>query len=359
MRSHIIENWEGQDEPPHLKTIRDRILMRERRASVLLGLYQQILRSSQEAIVADDSPEQIELRLSGLVVEQQGALRVYNRIYQTVFNLNWVEKELANLRPYAEVFTAWVASNYRDESRLLRGQALQDALKWAAGKSLSNVDYQFLAASQELNQREIENALAVQEEESRILAQANETLTKAQRKAKRQIRLGVTIGGTILALSIIVAIIAGVVAGNATQQAWEAQESTKLEVAGVSALQQFESQKIEALLSAMDAGQRLKELVKDGRPLEKYPTASPILALQTILDHIWEKTQLTGHQGSVNSASFSPDGQRILTASYDKTARVWRVEGLDQLLTRGCDWLKDYFVTHHEAREKLKVCQKR
>ena len=74
VRSHIIENWEGQDEPPHLKTIRDRILMRERRASVLLGLYQQILRSSQEEIAANDSPEQIELRLSGLVVEQQGAL---------------------------------------------------------------------------------------------------------------------------------------------------------------------------------------------------------------------------------------------------------------------------------------------
>ena len=32
---------------------------------------------------------------------------------------------------------------------------------------------------------------------------------------------------------------------------------------------------------------------------------------------------LSGHEGSVHSASFSPDGSRIVTASRDKTARIW------------------------------------
>ncbi len=440
VQTKIISNWEGFDEPEHLKTIRDRILRSGgQRTGRLLGLYQQVLQPG--AIAADGTLEQMELRLSGLVVRREGKLKVYNRIYAEVFNQSWLEKALADLRPYAEALTAWVDSGYQDESRLLRGQALQNALAWATGKSLGNVDYEFLAASQKLDKREVENALAVKEEEGRILAQANETLTKAQRKAKRQIRLGATIGGTILALSIIVAIIAGVLASHATKLAWEAQEGTKLEQAGVSALQQFEFQQIEALLSAMDAGQRLKELVKDGRSLEKYPAVSPIFALQTILDKIPERIQLSGHQGyvysasfspdgqriltaswdntarvwdlsgkqiavlsgdqgvvnsasfspdgqriltaswdntarvwdlsgkqiavlsghqaPVNSASFSPDGQRIVTASYDKTARVWRVGGLDDLLTRGCDWLKDYLATHPEEREKLKVCQKK
>lgn len=33
--------------------------------------------------------------------------------------------------------------------------------------------------------------------------------------------------------------------------------------------------------------------------------------------------ELTGHKAGVNSANYSPDGRRILTASWDKTARVW------------------------------------
>jgi WD40 repeat protein len=35
--------------------------------------------------------------------------------------------------------------------------------------------------------------------------------------------------------------------------------------------------------------------------------------------------ELRGHGGSVQSAAFSPDGARIVTASFDRTARVWDV----------------------------------
>ena len=31
------------------------------------------------------------------------------------------------------------------------------------------------------------------------------------------------------------------------------------------------------------------------------------------------------HAGPVENASFSPEGGRIVTASYDRTARVWDV----------------------------------
>ncbi len=34
---------------------------------------------------------------------------------------------------------------------------------------------------------------------------------------------------------------------------------------------------------------------------------------------------LTGHRDTVQSVAFSPDGERIVTASWDKTARVWDV----------------------------------
>jgi WD40 repeat protein len=32
---------------------------------------------------------------------------------------------------------------------------------------------------------------------------------------------------------------------------------------------------------------------------------------------------LRGHEGDVRSAAFSPDGSRIVTASEDRTARIW------------------------------------
>jgi WD40 repeat protein len=36
---------------------------------------------------------------------------------------------------------------------------------------------------------------------------------------------------------------------------------------------------------------------------------------------------LEGHEGSIQFAAFSPDGQRIVTASEDRTARVWTADG--------------------------------
>ena len=75
----------------------DRIKCNEQRVGRMLGIYQQILQGVK--IDTDDSREQTELILSGLVVKQQGLLKVKNRIYQEIFNLKWVEKQLGLLRP--------------------------------------------------------------------------------------------------------------------------------------------------------------------------------------------------------------------------------------------------------------------
>ncbi len=181
VRHKVIENWKSQDQPQHLRTIQDRILGNKQRTGQLLGLYQQILQQGE--ITADGSPEQIELRLSGLVVEQQGKLKVYNRICETIFDLSWVDQQLAELRPYAENITIWIASDCQDESQLLREQALQNALAWALGKSLSDWDYQFLVASLELAKRNTQKELEAVEQASKILASARQ---KAQKDVLKQ-----------------------------------------------------------------------------------------------------------------------------------------------------------------------------
>jgi len=92
VHQYIIENWETQDEPEHLKTIRDRLLRDKKKAGSLLGKYRQIL--LQGSIPSNYSLEQIELLLSGLVVKQAAKLQVRNPIYRAVFNQDWVEKQL-------------------------------------------------------------------------------------------------------------------------------------------------------------------------------------------------------------------------------------------------------------------------
>ena len=47
---------------------------------------------------------------------------------------------------------------------------------------------------------------------------------------------------------------------------------------------------------------------------------------------------LTGHDGPISSAAFSPDGTRIVTASNDNTARVWdAATGTQVLVLTGHD----------------------
>ncbi|WP_304988748.1 WD40 repeat domain-containing protein, partial [Corallococcus sp. CA049B] len=44
-------------------------------------------------------------------------------------------------------------------------------------------------------------------------------------------------------------------------------------------------------------------------------------------DGTGEPVVLRGDERPVPSAAFSPDGERVVTASWDGTARVWRADG--------------------------------
>ncbi|TWH53981.1 AAA-like domain-containing protein [Dulcicalothrix desertica] len=227
VKAKIIENWESQDFPEHLRTIRDRILRNEERAGYLLELYQQVRASGE--ITNNDSIEQSELMLSGLVVKGENKLRVLNPIYYQVFNQNWIDTELKKLRPYSEVFRAWVASGCSDESRLLRGNALFDAEEWAKDKNLTHQDKEFLAASRN---KETQEEIAAQKKEAQLererkdreaAEKRNLLLTEANIKAKRQIRNG----SAILLLTLLAAVTLGIFATGEGNKALEAQQQFK------------------------------------------------------------------------------------------------------------------------------------
>ncbi|WP_016949132.1 AAA-like domain-containing protein [Anabaena sp. PCC 7108] len=322
VETYILENWESQDEPEHLKTIRDRLLYSEQRIWRLLGIYQQILLRSPcdtqpAGIFADDSPEQTELILTGLVEKRGGILQVKNPIYQHIFNLDWVGKQLANLRPYSQAINTWTASGYIDESWLLRGKALREVLTWTQGKSLSDLDYRFLAASQELERQEVQKTLEaerLQEVEARLELEQRRSVEQRRNLRVQRVLLG------IVSLVMVIAIALGLVAYQQYQQT----AISEVRAIALSSEALFASNKgFDALLQAIKGKQRLQHLKNADTQLQ----AQVDSALQRVVLSIQEHNRLNGHTAAVLAVHISPDGQQIATASVDKTIKLWKPDG--------------------------------
>jgi len=382
VRENIINNWESQDEPEHLKTIKERIIRNEQRAGRLLGIYQQILQSnpplasgsvslwgfeedyrgstpvpdpnlyrattgelplqgnerflpfSQIAggVSTDDSPEQIELLLSGLVVKNNGYLQVSNRVYAEVFNLEWVEKQLGQLRPYSQTFDAWVASQQTDFSRLLRGQALKDGQIWAQEKSLSNLDYQFLAASAELDRREVQQALEAErtkEVEAR-LAEEQMRLIQEKKAAKRQRRLLFSVS-----IALLLAGALGVTSYFQYRRAVISEREARIsefEALVSSSEGLFASnRRLDALIEAIKAKRRLQNLGNKDKNIED----QVINVLRQAVYEGVEYNRLSGHKAAVLGIDISRDSKFIASTSVDKTIKVWRRDGMEIATLKG------------------------
>ncbi|RMG07586.1 MAG: hypothetical protein D6728_16320 [Cyanobacteria bacterium J055] len=306
VRDRLVRHWESQDEPEHLRTIRDRLLHNEDRSSRLLGLYQQIL----QAEIADNSPEALELILSGLLVKKNGILQVKNRIYRQIFTREWVETQLQNLRPYWQTLTAWVASRERDESRLLRGQALAEARSWSQGKRLSDLDRRFLAASQEFDRREWQKILEADRAAEMALR------LDLERKVARLQRL--LLGVVSLAFAIATAL--GLVASQQYHQATLSQ----IEAIATSSDALFANdRRLDALVAAIKAQKSLQKLNSVPPDLRDY--ADKVLR-QAVYDAL-EFNRLSGQDSRVWGVAFSPQGDRIATANGDNTVKLWQSDG--------------------------------
>ena len=296
--AHLITAWESHDEPEHLRTIRDRLLRDEKSASQLLGLYAEIL--NQGDIPVDEGDGQMELRLTGLVVKQGDRLQVYNPIYAAVFNAAWVQKTLYSLRPYADSFRAWTNSDCRDESRLLRGQTLEEALTWASTRNLSNLDVEFLRESQAVENRETKQANA-------ILSRANYTAKNRLKIASISLGIATLIGGGI-------AVWSNHAIRTAQTRVQQAQGIARLEKDSSAVLKRFEFDQQGALLTALRSAYQLQQLSQQHQ-LNPYPTSNPILALQTLLNRIDQRQIDDPSNGNIAiSLQFSPQGDRLVRA---------------------------------------------
>ncbi|NCR32919.1 MAG: NACHT domain-containing protein, partial [Microcystis aeruginosa L211-101] len=77
------------------------------------------------------------------------------------------------------------------------------------------------------------------------------------------------------------------------------------------------------------------EAIKAGKILQKHNASNTkvIDALQKIMNEGRESNRLVGHNGSVNSVSFSPDGKTLVSGSDDNTIKLWNVETGQEIRT--------------------------
>jgi WD40 repeat protein len=329
IREKIIQDWESKDSKKHFFTIKDRVLKHDKYASKMLGIYKDILEKG--AIEDNRSPDKMELQISGLVVKINQQLKVANKIYKIIFDMDWVKDNLKRLRPYPNhKLQAWLDSGKRDNSKLLKGQDLDNAFKWSEQKIISYEDYEFISNS-------IFNKL----------------------KRDYNIASWVAFFYVIIFISMF----------------FKSQEEfihnsliNSLDISGRNTLDQFYSgnEPIEPLIVAVHTGEDLKPIVNNNTSFKNYPTVTPIFSLQQILDNIYERnplgvlksisfspddqyfvtvssstkaniylwnwlgqtvTQLKGHQGAVNQVVFSPDGQNIAAVGEDGFVHVWNFSG--------------------------------
>ena len=223
--------------------------------------------------------------------------------------------ELRNC-PYLEALQAWERSEETDESALLRGTRLAEALAWADDQTdLSKIDRNFLEASQRINEREqLMAARAADADRLEKLSQELEKSLDAERHQRIAAEMG-EINEKIVALTI-------------------SSEALYLS-----------NNHIEAMIAGVIGGVQLKRLTTQVDEsalvnLRANTQIRTITALEQVVYGTHECNRLEGHGFWVNKVCYSCDGQFIASASSDRTIKIWNISGvLLQTLVGHTNWV--------------------
>ena len=241
-------------------------------------------------------------------VVHEALIREWGKLQQ------WIDNDRAFLNWRHQLGTQMKQWNFasQDEGALLQGRPLIIAEDWLQKRPADSINE---SVREYINQS---LALRKQEQDDRVRSLALRKREQDDRVRSQQNVISGLLGGLILVL---------VAFGWAF---WQKQVA-EIERQGAIALQNFESGagEIEALQSAMEAGQDLKTPygLFDNKCWPDCPATSPLLALQTIVDNIHQKNQIDTYQKGINSLRFIKKDQQIVTSGDDGTVKWWDLKG--------------------------------
>ena len=244
-------------------------------------------------------------------------------------NFNQLLRTLETDRQHVHSHSKWLQRalewEYKDKNDdlLLRGSNLIIAQNWLEETeekkkkpAITVLQKEFIQASQ--------NAVELAEEEEkrrqeRMLVLQQEKIAEQKKSAKKQkFFLGA------VSIAFLAAVVFGAENFFVKGQLQEAQK-VLITFLGRSSLElSQENLNFDALLGAINAGKQIKKFGGN----QKTPS-SILTTLQAAVyeDGFREQNRLIGHEGTVFDVAWSPDGEKIATASGDGTIKLWNLNG--------------------------------
>ncbi|MBT32003.1 MAG: hypothetical protein CMO01_20275, partial [Thalassobius sp.] len=360
----------------HLSNIQNRILNNKAYNSQMLLLYTELL-NGKNININNTNETQLYLKLAGITKEKNGLLIIANKLYKEKFNKRWLEEVLAKVnRPFLQDMNRWLAFD-KNSDALLKGEVLKKAEDWARKRNdLTQNEKEFIEESRNneirveaenirLKERERENkrlialilmlifALGVaawQWYEAGIKADEalkNEQLAndKAKEALKNEQLANTANNNAQLALDSL----------EQKQNELEIEKQNAVDAGNFAEIKRIEAEQANIKTQQEIATQKkiLKAFEVNALAI-KIADENPTIAFNLT---VWASQQLNDtnkiirealyrsyrsggvkyksfkrwkgwqHSFAINSVCFSPDGKSVITGSYDKTAKLWDLNG--------------------------------
>lgn len=251
---------------------------------------------------------------------------------------NWLEEDREGLRIQRHLNASALAweNIQRDPGELYRGTRLAQALEWVAlpdhMEQLSPLEQEFLLASRQLEEREAAEREAQRQQQleaARQLAEAQSQKAEQQAQAMHRLRQrALYLTGALLAVFMLAMVTLTLSIRNASlrdEAERQAQLATSRELIAAAA----RNLPTDPELSNWLALQAVSVSQSAGIPIS--------LELENILHEATQTSRvrftLLGHDGTLWSTAYSPDGTMIASGSDDQTIKLWDAQTGRELRT--------------------------